>query len=41
MAEVPMQVFMGINELEEIKRQFLDKVGKVLYLWGHILTELP
>ncbi|WP_133147597.1 hypothetical protein [Elizabethkingia ursingii] len=40
-AEVPVQVFVRINELEEIKGQFLDKVGKVLDLRVCILAELP
>lgn len=41
LAEVPVQVFVRINELEEIKGQFLDKIGKVLDLWVCILAELP
>ncbi len=41
LAEVPVQVLVRINELEEIERQFLDKVGKVLDLWVCILAELP
>ena len=40
-AEVPVQVFVRINELEEIKGQFLDKVGKVLDLRVCVLAELP
>ena len=39
-AEVLLQVFVRINELEEIKGQFLDKIGKVLALWVCILADL-
>ena len=41
LAEVPVQVLVRINELEEIKGQFLDKVDKVRDLWVCILAELP
>lgn len=40
-AEVSVQIFGWINELEEIKGQFLDKVIKVLDLGFCVFAELP
>ncbi len=41
MVEVPIQVFGWVNELEEIKGQFLDKEVKVLDLGVCVFTKLP
>ncbi|SKC06959.1 hypothetical protein SAMN05421800_12625 [Chryseobacterium balustinum] len=41
MVEVPVQVFGWVEELEEIKGQFLDKVVKVFYLVVSVFTKLP
>jgi len=40
-AEVSVQVFGWVKELEEIKGQFLDKVVKVFYLVVSVFTKLP
>lgn len=39
--EVPEQIFGRVQELEEIKGQFLDKVFKVLDLGVNVFAELP
>lgn len=40
-AEVPVKIFGWINELEEIKGQFLDKVVKVFYIMVSVFTKFP
>ncbi|WP_374460568.1 hypothetical protein [Chryseobacterium taeanense] len=39
--EVAEKVFGRVQELEEIKGQFLDKVVKVLYLGVNVFAKLP
>ena len=41
MVEVPEKVFGRVQELEEIKGQFLDKVFEVLDLGVNVFAELP